>query len=95
MQLLVALPSPLVPPIFFVDKEAIVQLLTGDQKRLKSPIPVIGLESKPESNSADKCAPIALCAYYKAEARGCDSGHELEDWLEAEAEIQAEAGKCK
>jgi hypothetical protein len=30
---------------------------------------------------------IALVAYYKAEARGYEPGHEIQDWLEAEAEI--------
>jgi hypothetical protein len=30
---------------------------------------------------------IALSAYYKAEARGYEPGHEIQDWLEAEAEI--------
>lgn len=31
---------------------------------------------------------IAERAYSKAEKRGFASGHELEDWLEAEAEIK-------
>lgn len=30
---------------------------------------------------------VATCAYYKAEARGFESGHEMEDWLAAEAEV--------
>ena len=30
---------------------------------------------------------IAEAAYYRAEARGFADGYELEDWLEAEAEI--------
>ncbi len=30
---------------------------------------------------------IAEAAYYRAEARGFVDGYELEDWLEAEAEI--------
>ena len=30
---------------------------------------------------------IATLAYYKAEARGFAPGHELEDWLEAEHEL--------
>lgn len=33
---------------------------------------------------------IAERAYYKAEARGYEPGHEIQDWVEAEAEIQAE-----
>jgi hypothetical protein len=30
---------------------------------------------------------IAECAYYKAEKRGFAAGHDIEDWLEAEQEI--------
>ncbi len=37
-------------------------------------------------------AMIAEAAYYRAERRGFESGFELEDWLEAEAEID---GKFK
>jgi hypothetical protein len=32
---------------------------------------------------------IRLAAYYRAERRGFVSGHELEDWLAAEAEVRA------
>ncbi|HZP87034.1 MAG TPA: DUF2934 domain-containing protein [Burkholderiales bacterium] len=31
---------------------------------------------------------IAEAAYYRAEKRGFAPGHELEDWLEAEAELR-------
>ena len=30
---------------------------------------------------------IAESAYYKAEKRGFSAGHEIEDWLEAEREV--------
>lgn len=33
---------------------------------------------------------IELAAYYKAQARGFKPGKELDDWLEAEAEIARE-----
>ena len=33
---------------------------------------------------------IALAAYYVAERRNFQAGHELEDWLNAEAEVLAE-----
>ena len=32
---------------------------------------------------------IRLAAYYRAERRGFVTGHELEDWLAAEAEVRA------
>ncbi len=34
---------------------------------------------------------IGLAAYYKAERRGFAPGHELDDWLEAEQEIDEAA----
>jgi hypothetical protein len=43
-----------------------------------------------ESNIADehdKLLHIAVTAYYKAESRGFEPGHEIQDWLEAEAEV--------
>lgn len=35
---------------------------------------------------------VAEAAYYRAERRGFESGHEEEDWLEAEREIGDDAG---
>jgi hypothetical protein len=35
----------------------------------------------------DREARIAELAYFKAESRGFEPGHELEDWLEAEGEF--------
>jgi hypothetical protein len=37
-----------------------------------------------------RSAMIAETAYYRAEKRGFDPGHEIEDWLEAEAIIDAQ-----
>lgn len=41
--------------------------------------------SSPPSDIADQ---IAISAYFRAEARGFEPGHELEDWLAAEAEAK-------
>jgi hypothetical protein len=30
---------------------------------------------------------ISQAAYYRAEARGFESGHEIEDWIEAEKQV--------
>ena len=38
---------------------------------------------------------IAVAAYYRAERRGFDPGGDLEDWLNAEAEILAEVENMK
>lgn len=32
---------------------------------------------------------VAVAAYYRALRRNFEPGHELEDWLEAEAEVEA------
>lgn len=53
-------------------------------------IPLRSNAFKPASNSleeADHFSRVAICAYGKAEARGFAPGHELDDWLAAEAEI--------
>ena len=36
----------------------------------------------------DLDAKIAELAYFKAESRGFDTSHELDDWLEAERELK-------
>ena len=44
-------------------------------------------ESGNTLNSVDLDARIAELAYLKAESRGFEPGHELEDWLEAEQDL--------
>jgi len=48
---------------------------------------VIGIEAKHLENEEEELTRIAVAAYYKAEARGYEPGYEMQDWLEAEAEI--------
>ncbi len=50
--------------------------------------PKTKIESKKTRNNEDMVSRIAVSAYYKAEARGYEPGHEIQDWLEAEAEMQ-------
>jgi hypothetical protein len=60
------------------------------KKSSMSPIPVIGIESCPETfteSAQDWHSRVAECAYYKAKARGFEPGREEEDWLEAEEEL--------
>jgi hypothetical protein len=59
-----------------------MELLTESKMSKTNPIPVIGVES-----SNDPFCRTAECAYYKAEARGFEPGHEMDDWLTAEAEV--------
>lgn len=42
-----------------------------------------------ERGLGERYAMIAEAAYYGAERRGFVPGHELEDWLQAEAEISS------
>ena len=44
-------------------------------------------KSSNTSSSVNLDARIAELAYLKAESRGFEPGHELEDWLEAEQEL--------
>jgi hypothetical protein len=46
-------------------------------------------ESVSTINQADDYARISELAYYKAESRGFEPGHEVDDWLEAEQEYYA------
>jgi hypothetical protein len=40
-----------------------------------------------EAPAAQREALIATAAYFRAQKRGFEPGHELDDWLAAEAEI--------
>lgn len=51
--------------------------------------PTHKVKPKLEHGDEDNLTRIALSAYYKAEARGYQPGHELQDWLEAEAEFSS------
>lgn len=44
----------------------------------------------PDEDCDNSYARIAVCAYYKAEARDFEPGHEMEDWFVAEKEV----GQC-
>ena len=39
-----------------------------------------------QENELDRRSRIAMSAYYKAQARGFEPGHDVDDWLSAEAE---------
>lgn len=59
------------------------------QRRVRAELRGRGGPERPVS-PAPAIAPrrlIAEAAYYRAERRGFAPGHELDDWLEAEAEL--------
>jgi hypothetical protein len=43
-------------------------------------------EALGRTQTAEQEAQVAVAAYFRAEKRGFEPGHELEDWLAAEAE---------
>ena len=45
------------------------------------------------TDPARQRALIAEAAYYRAERRGFSPGHELDDWLQAEAEVARRSGR--
>jgi DUF2934 family protein len=51
-------------------------------------------ESRPSSGADDgsREARISEAAFFKAAARGFEPGHEWDDWLAAEKEIDAQSG---
>ena len=49
---------------------------------------VVGMaETEVVARNAERRTLIARAAYYRAQTRGFEPGHELEDWLAAEAEV--------
>ena len=50
-------------------------------------LPLAAVEG--EARVADHQVQVALAAYFIAEKRGFEPGHELDDWLAAEAQIAA------
>ena len=60
---------------------------------LPKPAPVRKASAAPQSLTEEqRRAMIAEAAYYMAERRGFESGHELEDWLLAESQHEAAIG---
>jgi|KBSSwiStaDraftv2_1062776.scaffolds.fasta_scaffold5350494_1 hypothetical protein len=41
-----------------------------------------------EAPRSDVSQLIAVAAYYRAQQRGFEPGHELDDWIAAEAEVR-------
>lgn len=61
---------------------------SGFRKTTAMSMTETGKKQEPARN--DPWQQIALAAYFKAESRGFDPGHELDDWLEAEREVMTE-----
>ena len=59
----------------------------GDEKADKRPVQTGWRTNTPCRISEALVAKIQQLAYAKAEQRGFEPGHELEDWLDAEREV--------
>ena len=60
----------------------------GLGKLTHSELPYYAIAAEPPYFRDDRHAAIAEAAYYRAERRDFAPGHELEDWLAAEAQIE-------
>ena len=43
-------------------------------------------------SAEERARMVSLAAYFRSQKRGFDPGRDLEDWLEAEAEVNATLG---
>lgn len=65
----------------FIAEQRVLEQMRGRRSREKK------LSRARTSDPVRRHALIAESAYYRAERRGFAPGHELEDWLQAEAEL--------
>jgi hypothetical protein len=70
----------------FVNQSQIARRFRVNQKKSAEKA-----QSSFASQMEERIREIELAAYRKAERRGFTPGHEVEDWLEAEREIDEEA----
>jgi hypothetical protein len=70
----------------------------GDKRAGAAKAPKAGSHSNPERKRAPRISPeeceriVAEAAYFIAERRGFAAGRELDDWLQAEAEVSRRLG---
>jgi hypothetical protein len=75
--------------------EVVQEKKSPPRKRAEAPMgrPVAPTVIEIEELVFDRDRMVAEAAYYRAERRGFSPGAELEDWLEAEAEIERLLGR--
>lgn len=72
----------------FDDKHGVLEQMRGRRNHERKPLRArVG-------DAARRRTMIAEAAYFRAERRGFAPGHELDDWLQAEAELAPPAGRC-
>lgn len=65
---------------------------TGTRKKAAAASTLVEKPSAPSAEERQRW--IATAAYHRAEKRGFAPGYEMQDWLDAEAEISALIGKA-
>jgi len=63
----------------------------SESKINNNAVPEAIIDSESAPDVGDRLQRIEAAAYYKAEARGFVPGMEIDDWLQAEIEVDAEA----
>lgn len=71
----------------FDDEHGVLEQMRGRSSHERRPL------RARVTDPARRRTMIAEAAYYRAERRGFAPGHELEDWLQAEAELAPPAGR--
>jgi hypothetical protein len=62
---------------------------SGSRSRKSKAIEVTAITAVPTPDDNELLGMIALAAYFLAEQRNFEPGHEMDDWLEAERQIRA------
>jgi Protein of unknown function (DUF2934) len=65
---------------------------TTTKPRATRPEPSFGAHARAEVSAEEVRKLIAEAAYYRAKKRGFTPGHEVEDWVQAEAEVLRRIG---
>jgi hypothetical protein len=73
-------------------KDAVHSTCSLDPYTLSEPIPISKEMVDKISRPSERHEMIARDAYYRAQRRGFAPGHELDDWLAAEHDIDALCG---
>lgn len=75
-------------------QKLLTSALSGGSTKANSPIPKKGANSVCHVSEEERRQMIASNAYFRAQRRNFCPGEEANDWLSAEAEIDAMLGKA-
>ncbi|OGA27919.1 MAG: hypothetical protein A3F77_05770 [Betaproteobacteria bacterium RIFCSPLOWO2_12_FULL_67_28] len=65
----------------------------GPLKQPGTPLAAVkSVTSVSRVSAEERARMVALAAYFRSQKRGFDPGRDLQDWLEAEAEVDATLG---